>query len=148
MQVLNAIEEIQEHNESVKSGKGKVAPGQLLKFSDACTENDTIWQGDLAIVISKNKEAGFIRLDNPTAQLVPGNNIGAKHCMDTTNVVMYVPSDWSEESLIGPWVKPNVELKIEHPVHGDVVIPAGMSFQCYYQKEWSKEEQKERRARD
>lgn len=150
MSKATAIEKIQKHLEVIKSGNGRVAPGQPLTFSTASTENDAIWQGDLQIVISAKPEAGMVKLDkkNITAQLVPGNTQGAKHCLNTTDVEMYVPKDWNEESLMGPWVKSSKEVTIQHPTHGDVIVPAGMAFQCYYQKEWNKEEAKERRARD
>lgn len=145
------IEELQAHLEVIKSGNGKVAPGQPQSFSEACTENDAIWQGDLQIVISANREKDMVKLeaDKVSRQLVPGVTQGARHCLENTeNVTMYVPKDWNEESLIGPWVKSAKAVTILHPTHGAVTVPAGMAFQCYYQKEWSKEEAKERRARD
>jgi hypothetical protein len=150
MSNATAIEKIQEHLEVIKSGNGKVAPGQPLEFSPACSENDAIWQGDLQIVISAKPETGMVKLEKKdvTVQLVPGNTQGAKHCLDTRDVEMWVPKDWNEESLMGPWVKASKDVTIIHPTHGAVKVPAGMAFQCYYQKEWNKEEAKERRARD
>lgn len=150
-----AIKELQDHLELIKSGKAKnvhgtISPGQPQAFSPACTENDAIWQGDLLIVIASKPEAGMVKLEQKdvTVQLVPGNTQGARHCLDTKEIEMYVPKTWNEESLLGPWVKANKDVTIQHPTHGAVTVPAGMAFQCYYQKEWSKEEAKERRARD
>jgi hypothetical protein len=82
-------------------------------------------------------------------QLVHGSNVGSMHCLDSMDgVKMYAPNDWNEESLQGPYLILSKERTITHPKHGDVTIPAGFSVQCTYQREYDKEQQRERRTRD
>lgn len=147
---MNAINEIVEHVNKIANGKhDTLRPGMPLRFSEACVENDRIWQGDLAITIVNKKPNGYKLCKNPKLQVVPGANLGAKHCLDSLDGVnMYVPETWNEESLDGPYLRLTQERTITHPVHGDVTIPAGFSVVCTYQREYDKEQERERRARD
>lgn len=153
MSVLTEIEKIQRHAKKIASGKDlKVKPGQPERFTAAATENDCIVQGDLYIVVALKAPSGYVRINKPKdadRQLVPGNTQGAKHCLDSlAGVELWRPKNWTEESLEGPFLRLSQERTILHPTHGAVTIPAGMSVQCHYQKEWDREQAKERRARD
>lgn len=145
-----SIKEIVEHAAKIKNGEhDKVQPGQPLQFSEACTVNDRIWQGDLALTISDSVPEGYVKLDKLVQKLVPGDNVGARHVLDSLDgVEMYVPKEWNEESLIGPYLILTKDRTVTHPVHGDVTIPAGFSVHCTYQREYDKEQERERRARD
>lgn len=148
---VNVIEQIQQHAQRIADGSERVSPGMPLAFTEACTPGDCIWQGDLALIISDkaNPPKEYIKPDKPSAQLVPGNNIGAKHCLDSLDgVELYVPKNWNEESLKGPFFKTTKDVKVLHPVHGSVTIPAGFNVECGYQREWDKIQAAERRARD
>jgi hypothetical protein len=112
---------------------------------------DCIWQGDLGLVIVADKKPpkGYVKPNKATVQLVPGNTVGSKHCLDTLDgVEMYVPNEWNEETLDGPFLMVNKEVNVLHPTHGTVTIPAGFNVQCYYQREYDRELERERRARD
>ena len=148
--MTTAIEEIQQHAQRILNGQEKVTPGMPLVFTEASTPNDAIWQGDLCLVISEltSPPEGWVRHEKNT-QLVPGLTEGARHCLDTFDgVEMYVPPKWNDESLVGPFLMVKQECKVLHPVHGTVTIPAGFNVECFYQREYDKEQKRERRARD
>lgn len=148
--MTNAIQVIVEHAAKIKNGEhDKVQPGQPLRFSEACTVNDRIWQGDLALTISNKVPEGYTKSKKKILQLVPGENIGSRHVLDSLDgVKMYIPQNWNEESLIGPYLILAQERTVEHPIHGPVTIPAGFSVHCTYQREYDKEQERERRASD
>lgn len=126
-----------------------VKPGEPVRFTEAATVNDRIWQGDVSITVTEDRVPdGYLPVDT-LVQLVPGNTIGAKHCLDgKEGVEMYLPSNWSEESLQGPWMRLSLERTILHPVHGSVMIPSGFCVRIGYQREHDRELQRERRAAD
>lgn len=142
--------EIMNHATKIANGEHEtVRPGMPLRFTEACSTNDRIWQGDLALTIVDAVPDGYIAAKKPSLQLVLGNNSGAKHCLDSLDgVAMYTPKDWNEESLNGPCLVLSQERTVLHPVHGSVTIPAGFMVQCTYQREYDKELERERRARD
>lgn len=144
------IDEIQKHAQRIREGQEKVSPGMPLAFTEASTANDAIWQGDLCLVISEQQvpPIDFVPYEKGT-QLVPGNTEGARHCLDTIDgVEIYVPRNWNDESLTGPFLVVKKECSVLHPVHGTVTIPAGFNVECYYQREYDKEMERERRAKD
>ncbi len=143
--MMDAIKQLMNHIEVEE-----VRAGQPLRFSEACTTNDRIWQGDLALTITDGSIPDtHVKADKPTVQLVKGNTIGARHCLDSLEGVdMYVPTEWTEESLVGPILVMNKERSVVHPIHGDVTVPAGFSVSCTYQREYDEEQKRERRARD
>lgn len=147
---MEAIEKIVNHAKAISKGQIKtVMPGKPLTFSDACTVNDRIWQGDLALTISDKVPNDYELTTKPSVQLVKGNNEGAKHCLDSLNgVKMYTPIGWNEESLIGPYLKLTEDRVILHPKHGNVSVKAGSEVHCTYQRELDHELARERRARD
>lgn len=149
-----AIEKIERHAKKIASGKHKtVRPGLPFRFSEACTIHDCCWQGDLGIEIAADLiPPGFSFVEKPTArdmQLVPGNTHGAKHCLDSLDgVEIYRPQNWSEASLVGPFLRLSKERTITHPTHGAVTIPAGFAVQCRYQQNYDEQLRQSRRAAD
>ena len=130
-----------------------VKPGQPERFTEAASVNDAIRQGDLYIAIAgESHPDGYERIEKPKAkdkQLVPSNTEGAKHCLDSlAGVQIWRPKSWTDDSLEGPYLKLSKERTILHPTHGSVTIPAGFAIQCYYQREYDAEMQREMRARD
>lgn len=155
----NVIDAMTNYTQRVRDGLEKVRPGMPAAFTTACVAGDAIWQGDLCIAVSDSTEPpkNFVPLSEfensknmkLNGQLVPGTNTGARHCLqENSDVEVFMPSDWSEESFTGPFLKVKNETCITHPVHGNVTIPGGFCIQLYYQREWDKEQQRERRARD
>jgi hypothetical protein len=155
----NVIDEMTTFTQRVRDGLEDVKPGMPASFTTACVAGDTIWQGDLGIVISDSESApeGFVPVSEFESdknikfkgQLVPGSNTGSRHCLqEGSTAEVYLPSNWNEESFTGPFLKTKSDTVISHPVHGDVTIPGGFCIQLIYQREWDKEQQAERRARD
>lgn len=147
---MAAMSEILDYAQQIKAGElEQVRPGMPLRFTEACQDNDRIWQGDLALTVCSKCPQNYVLADKPALQLVPGTTQGSKHCLeDLDGVTVYLPKEWNDESLVGPWLSFSKEKTIVHPTHGPVTVPAGMSVLCTYQREWDKELQKDRRARD
>lgn len=129
-----------------------VQPGQPVRFTEASTAGDAFWQGDLCIGIVDKIPEDYIRVTSPQemdAQLVLGNTVGARHCLDSLQgVELYRPKEWGGESLRGPAFILHEARTVMHPKHGDVTIPAGFIVLTGYQREYDAEQRRERRARD
>lgn len=148
-----AIERVERHAKRISAGEHEtVKPGQSFRITEAASIGDGAWQGDLGLEIVASVPSNYVQVIKPTKadkQLVPGNTQGAKHCLDSLQgVQIFRPSNWSEESLGGPCLVLTKERTILHPTHGAVTIPAGFTVLCRYQREWDKEQARERRARD
>ena len=62
---------------------------------------------------------------------------------------MYMPARWDDESLQGPILVLSEDRTVLHPTHGSVVMLAGTTVECRYQREHDKEmAREERRNRD
>lgn len=134
------------------SNVDRVAPGLPASFTEAACAGDFGWQGDLKLTVLDKVPASQKKVAKPSdldRQLVPGNTEGAKHCLDSLDgVALYRPSEWSEESLIGPTLKLTKDRVIMHPTHGHVTVLAGTIIGCTYQREFDAELRRETRARD
>lgn len=152
MATLTAIEKITRQQKRIADGKSRIRPGQPVRFPDAASVNDAIRQGDLYLIVADAVPSGYVRIEKRSdldKQLVPGNTQGAKHCLDSlVGVELWRPKQWTEDSLEGPFLRLSQERTVLHPVHGAVTIPAGFAIQCMYQREFDREQQRERRARD
>jgi hypothetical protein len=149
----SVIEKIQKHAAKIRNGEhDKIGPGVPVTMSNALVAGEGVAQGDLNIIVADTVPRGYVLIENPQSQdkqLVPGNTVGAKHCLDSlAGVTLYRPSQWTEESLDGPCLVLTQERTVLHPTHGAVTIPAGMAVVCHYQREWDRELANERRARD
>jgi hypothetical protein len=148
--MITAIEKIQEHATRIKNGEhDKIGPGKPVTMSNALVAGEGVAQGDLMLIVVDSVPKGFELRQEPSVQLVPGNTVGAKHCLDSLDgVELFYPEEWSEESLVGPVMRLSQERTVLHPTHGAVTIPGGMLVGCFYQREWDREVAAERRARD
>jgi len=147
------VEKMQNHLETV-------CPGLPFTFSEASTEGDRVWQGDLGLTIAALKVPdGYVKIDPAqdrannidTKKLVPGFNPGSMHCLESLDgVEVYRKPDWNtnEDNLMGPFLVFNKTGVIEHPKHGNVTVPAGFSVICTYQREYDAEQQRIRRNAD
>lgn len=147
------IEEIVDHAKKLAAGEHEtVRPGQEQAFTEAATAGDFIRQGDLYLIVVDRMPTDYAEVVRPTVkdrQMVPGNTEGAKHCLDSlAGVKLFRPTEWNEESLRGPAFVLTKPRKILHPTHGNIIIPAGLTIVCRYQREWDREQAAERRARD
>jgi hypothetical protein len=149
----STIDRILAHADAIASGNVRgVGPGTPQSFTPACVTGDAIRQGDLYLIVTDQVPDDYAKVGRPKnadRQLVPGNTEGAKHCLDSLDgIALWRPRTWDEESLQGPCLVVTEERKVLHPVHGPVTIPPGLTIVCQYQREWDKEQAKERRARD
>ena len=74
----------------------------------------------------------------PNRQLVPGVSRGSRHCIaqdDMDNVDFFAYPD--PNSLEGPILRFNKQVRIEHPEHGDQIWPAGTIVQVGYQRRYA-----------
>lgn len=151
------IDEIVSTCERVRAGDHDLKPGTPVYLTGAESVGDAISQGDFWIIVSDKtpeqvKASKGFELKTHQLQLVVGNTEGAKHCLKrnhTNDVDVYVPVDWNEESMQGPFlvVKKHGAV-IEHPKHGHVHLYKDTVYECLYQKEWDREQKAERRSRD
>ena len=147
------IEKIESRAKQIAAGEmEQVKPGMPASFTAACQSGDCIRQGDLYLIVADCVPGDYVKVKRPNAsdrQLVPGNTQGARHCLDSIRgVKMFRPEKWDSESLQGPCIVTSEKRTVTHPTHGHIVIPAGMTVLCRYQREWEKEQQREMRARD
>jgi hypothetical protein len=149
------IKDVVDHAKTIANGDHDVVkPGMPQTFSDAATDGDMIWQGDLGIgITSGGIPDGYKRIEMPeNLCLVPGTDdtIGSRHCLATSEgVEVYVPEVWDETVLDGPYLRVANGATVTHPKHGDVTIPSCFNeVQIIYQREMDEETKRERRAKD
>lgn len=149
-----AIEKVESHVDRIRSGHFRIKPGQPYRISEAAGVGDGMWQGDLGIEIVDTVPAGFTKVESPAdadRQLVPGNTVGSRHCLDSlAGVEIWRPTGWGREyeGLDGPAMVLTSERTVMHPTHGPVTIPAGFTIATRYQREYDAEQQRERRNSD
>lgn len=149
--VKTMIETHSKHNETVR-------PGLPASFSSASVAGDCIRQGDLYLTIVDKVPDGYAKASKKHAQLVPESGAGSHHRLSTLEgVKMWYPPgfaiDRDTDSLDGPCFVSDDDIVVRHEPghdkpHGAVTVLAGQMIHCTYQREWAKEEARERRARD
>jgi len=166
------IKNLIEFQNKLINGDLPVQAGQNETLSPAASVGDFFWQGDLKFTVInfndflKSKTISITHPDTRTEdikyteiqpkeedkQLVPGNTIGAKHCLEHLNVRYFVPEKWSRnesyDSLFGPVIYYKTENKILHNEHGIPSIPKDMCILNTYQRNLDQETKRETRARD
>lgn len=150
--MVSVIDRIVEHASIISRGEhDRVRPGMPLRISEAAAIGGFVWQGDLKLTIVTAPPSDYAVVKSPTQQLVPGNTVGARHCLDSLDgVTMYCHIEWGPryDGLRGPCFVANRDVTIEHPKHGHITVPSGMMVLCGYQREYDAEQWRERRNRD
>lgn len=149
--MLSIIEKINRRAKKIANRKDlKIVPGQAVRMSDAAAIGDGIRQGDLYLKIVAAVPSDYKLTEKPTLQLVPGTTEGARHCLDSLKgVKVFLPADFGDaDSLAGPCLVLAEERTVEHPVHGNVTLPAGVTVLCGYQREYDAELRRGRRNAD
>lgn len=149
--VMNsALERLEATQRDIVEGRGKVHPGQPLRFTEASTVNDMIAQGDVNFIVVEGIPEGYVLAEKPSTQIAKGTTKGSRHeirRLDTVDV--YLPPTWNDaESLQGPLLVAKSETKVKHPQHGEVTIPAGMHCRIEYQQNLDAVTRRAQRARD
>jgi hypothetical protein len=150
MQATTAIDRVISHARIIASGEHEtVKPGMDARITEAWIAGDCAAQGDLYLEVVESPPKGYRKIE-PFVQLVPGNTVGAKHCLDgLSGVMMWVPRDWPEAAdFLGPCFRLSEPRTVLHPTHGNVQIPAWFTILCSYQKEWDAIHARERRNAD
>lgn len=94
-----------------------------------------VWQGDLALLRLADVPANSKPQQNRTVrQLVEGNTRGSRHCVSMGSMAdlsWFTSAD--KGVLVGDIISSSKSIEIEHPEHGNIVLPAG-SYQVRYQR--------------
>lgn len=108
---------------------------------------DVVRQGDLYIVSIGGLPRTTRRLKS--GQLAPGNSRGARHFLlgdfeiyepDRDHVIALIARAIAPKSfqsyvpLIGPVFRTRGEVEVDHPEHGNRILPAGECFAVVYQR--------------
>jgi len=107
-----------------------------------CTKmkvNQIARQGDLYIQKTGNV-TGLKEKTVTTNQLVPGQTMGSRHCLDSLQGIKFYTSSRSS-ALMGDTLEATRAFQVNHPEHGDIKFSAG----CYrigYQKDHAAEEKR------
>lgn len=107
---------------------------RILKDSDLPVGKH-IWQGDLALLRLAEVPTNAKPQQNRTVrQLVEGNTRGSRHCVSMGSMA---DTSWFTAAdkgvLIGDIISSSKTIEIEHPEHGNIVLPAG-AYQVRYQR--------------
>lgn len=105
---------------------------RIVNDSPHCMENmepcDEWRQGDVRIIRLPDDfdlDANCERMEEVPVQLAPGNTLGSRHCLDSTEGV--TPYRFTEDNpLDGPVLQMATPRSLVHPEHGDCVgLPVG-----------------------
>lgn len=113
------VERVVSKAESIKSDATQ-------HFSEAASVGDFVRQGDIYITLLDRIPAGAISVKKPSAQLAPGNTQGSRHYISSLRGVK-VYSLPNANVYDGPVIESKHAVTIEHPEHGNWVLPPG----CY-----------------
>ena len=156
-----SIRDICEQAEAISNGEHDVIePGMPFSFHEGMLPGEGVWQGDFRICLSKDVWPADTSADSweqvdfdsdAALQLVPGQTVGSRHCLDdSAGVTLFRPKGWgaSYEGLLGPVLHVTEARTITHPTHGDVHLLPNESYDCHYARVWDEEQQRERRSID
>lgn len=134
-----AFEEVRSRAEEIRNDEtaavGTVSPGDVVR------------QGDLYLVCVTGHLPGgkFPRTDR--RQLAPGTTQGSRHVLQGEAEVLEVPGPEAAQAvravlpkaelfpeLMGPVFKTLGPCELDHPEHGNRVLPAGEAFAVVYQR--------------
>jgi hypothetical protein len=108
-------------NELIATGR-KLAKRQVQRFPDAASIGDAVRQGDIYITLLDALPKGAKKLKTFNLQLAPGTTQGSRHILDSSvGVTAYTLANATE--FDGPILKLKSERTIQHPEHGDYILP-------------------------
>lgn len=98
---------------------------------------DCVRQGDLYLVCIESLPKGK---ETKERQLVPGTTQGSRHVLSgDATIVNKVTFKDMPDVLVGPAFHCNGEVTIEHPEHGDKILPEDTTWQCVYQQAYAEQ---------
>lgn len=125
---VSELKAIQAHAESIKND----ATHELTVMS----AGDAWAQGDVLITCLERvpPECEPIKAER---QLAPGTTQGSRHCIvDLAGVEMFRLKDATP--LDGPVFRCDRKVEIDHPEHGNLIVPAGV-YGVTYQRQYAEE---------
>ena len=130
---------------AVSTTAEKIKSDETQRFPEAASVGDFARQGDVFITLIDRVPAGCTLVKKPSAQLAPGNTRGSRHCIQSLRgVKVYQLKEPS--AYDGPIIESKNEMTIDHPEHGNWILPAGCYAISYQRTEDS--EGKTRRVQD
>jgi len=103
------------------------------------------WQGDVAFQnIGDVPKDAKLQRNRTVRQVVEGTTRGARHCVTIESfkgVMWYTPA--KSDVLTGDIMQSDSTIEIEHPEHGNIVLPPG-AYQIRYQRAYSPLEEMKR----
>lgn len=129
MQAVKELEAIQQHAESIRND----AEHRIETMSPG----DAWAQGDVGIVCLESLPANSTKIKKPSAQLAPGTTQGSRHCLRSMRgLSLYTIR--GATPLDGPVIEAKRGCAIDHPEHGNVVLPPGV-YAIVYQRAYADE---------
>ena len=113
-----------------KIGKGKAATQTVASMG----VSDYARQGDLYIRKLLSVPSSAKLVEKPLRQLAPGTSMGSRHCISMESMEGMKIYDDSRNPLCGPVIESPRPFEIEHPEHGNLILPAGI-YRVTYQRQ-------------
>lgn len=131
-------------------GDGKIGPGTPAAFGPANTPGDCIAQGDVDFTLIDAIPTNYERRMGDSVALVFGEASPTHALEDASAVEFFDPPNWGPESLDGPCLRVNREVRVLHSGgghHGPVTLTPAC-YEVTYPRVWEREQAREMRARD
>lgn len=129
MNAVKEFETLKQHAETIRND----AEHRIETMSPG----DCWAQGDIGIVCLKSLPVGSAKIVKPSAQLAPGTTQGSRHCLRRLRgVTLYRIAE--PTPLDGPVIDAPKGCAIDHPEHGNVVLPPGI-YAIVYQRAYADE---------
>ena len=126
---VNEFRAIKKHAESIKNDE--------THRIETCSPGDAWAQGDLLIVALDGVPKDAQAVKQVERQLAPGTTHGSRHCLvSLEGVSMFTLKDAT--ALDGPIVEAKQGCEIDHPEHGNVILPPGV-YGIVYQRQYAEE---------
>lgn len=132
MQAVQEFQTLKSHAEAIQND----AEHEVATVSDG----DAWAQGDVMPVAIPAVPKGATRIARPLSQLAPGTTQGSRHCLRSLDgVTLYVMPDATV--LDGPVIDAPEGCAVDHPEHGNVILPPGV-YVVIYQRAYADELQR------
>lgn len=125
---ISELKAIQKHAESIKNDETHELT--VMSVGDAWA------QGDVLITCLESVPDGCEPIKSER-QLAPGTTQGSRHCIvDLAGVEMFRMKDATP--LDGPVFRSGGKVEIDHPEHGNLIVPPG-TYGVTYQRQYAEE---------
>ena len=120
--MINATESFTRIKESAE----QIRNTDCQRFPEAASFGEWVRQGDVYFTLIENIPSSAKLIEKPSPQLAPGTTKGSRHILQSvSDVELYEPAN--KTVLQGPIMKVKKEVEVDHPEHGNWILPPG----CY-----------------